>query len=474
MLGYPYLLSFIPQIIANPQFSQYYFSIEMSAKTNQFYKFAIQTSDGSRMSNVIEYQGLFLGQISNSDIPDNPLQQNRKEMFALIRYSATAQPDTLWRGEITNFDAGYNLEIFPHPESPGDYLVFTHPESNLSGSHCYWLQQYGISTEIPAAQTKLIGLKYIHYHTGRFIGVFHWLTTQRIHLGYPHRITIGEINISSRGKQGQLIRIPKQIGINVIHTTTLHDLNPIYVAKNRICSIIPPGPDYMVFQLNLAVQVRYNILTHELSATTEVIQFRQPDGTLLNGWDAYDMPPNPVYNCLYAAPITGTQDLLVQDTWVDTTLYIYKQSDKRFHMIATPSGWPVSSYVLVHFLTHNIAIITKSNFKTKEYWQSLAELDRENLTFNIIGSSDFKHSQSISVMPSGNILLNDRLYEAIGAASSNPERQPILATQAINKVATGLSNTTEDKHIPYQMCELIGKFVLLQSSHVQVATTLND
>lgn len=439
----------------------------MDTKPN-YYKFRIRTSDGTNLYNVIEYQGLFIGQIQN---PHSPHNQNRTKQFALIKYE-DAQTQTLWQGEITNFDPGYNLEIFQMPESLGDYLVFTHPISNMTGSHCYWLQQDGICTEIHAAQTKLIGLKYIYYHSGRFIGVFHWLTTQRIHIGHSHRITIGEISISAGEKPEQ--RTPKQIGINVIHTATLHDLAPIYSVRDRICGVIPASEDCIVFRLNLSVQVKYNILTHELTATTDVIEFLQPDGTLLNNWDAQDMPPNPVYNVLYAAPITGTSDFMVKDTWADK-LYIYKQSDKRFHMITHQNEFPMFSYVPIHFLTPNLAIITHHNSHTGEYWQSLAELDRENLTFIIIGSSDFRHSQSISVLPCGNILLNDCLFEPIQASrTSLADQPPTLAEQTITRVACALSSTTTTAPMAHPIAELIGKFVLSRSSHIRAVATLND
>ena len=438
----------------------------MQAKHN-YYKFSIRTSDGFYLSNVIEYQGLLFGKMQ---IPDYRAKQKRTEPFALIRYSHDeAQPETLWQGEITNFDPGYNLEIFPHPMSPGDFLVFSHPISNMAASHCYWLQKEGTSTEILAAQTVLVGLKYIHYYAGKFIGVFHKNTKQRIHIGNPHRISIGEINMSFHGKQGQLIQIGKQIGINIINTAIPHDLD-IYMAlfHNRICSVISPDKDYLVFQLNLSVQVKYNILTHELTATTDVIEFRQPDGTFLDEWEAYDIPPNPLFNCLYAVPITGTPDFLVEATWVNTKLYIYKQSDKRFHMIATPQSLPVSSSV--HFLTPKIAIITKNNSHTGEYWQSLASLDCENLTFTIIGESHFKHSQSISVMPSGTILLNDCLCEPIQTTT----RHPTHADKAITSVATAISNTAATTPIPYQICKQIAKFTVLKSSMCQTAATLSD
>jgi len=436
----------------------------MSSELN-YYKFSIRTNDGARMSNVIEYQGLFLGQIAN---PDGSQSQKRTRPFALIRYLPDdTQTQTLWRGEITNFNPGYNLEIFPHPESPGDYLIFTHPESNLASNHCYWLQQEGTSIEITAAQTDLTGLKYIHYHAGRFIGVFHWNPIQRIHLGRPHQITIIEITMSFRGKKGQLIRKGNQIGINGTRTASPHDLASFYTAKNRICSVIPPGEDYMVFQLNLSVQVKYNILTHELTATTDVIEFLQPDGTLLDEWDV-DMPPNPVYNVLQATLITGTQDFLVQDIWTHLAnkLYIYKQSDKRFHRIATPIGWPKYGAGHVHFLNPSRAILTYRDLYTCKYLHSLVELDTESLTLTIIGESKSEHSQSISVLPSGAILLNNCLFEPIRASP--------LAKDAIARVATAITSTTADKSIPYSVAELIGKFALLKSSSATAVATLND
>ena len=358
------------------------------------------------------------------------------------------------------------------PESLGDYLVFTHPISNMAGSHCYWLQQDGICTEIHAAQTKLIGLKYIYYHSGRFIGVFHWLTTQRIHIGHSHRITIGEISISAGEKPEQ--RTPKQIGINVIHTATLHDLAPIYSVRDRICGVIPASENCIVFRLNLSVQVKYNILTHELTATTDVIEFLQPDGTLLNNWDAQDMPPNPVYNVVYAAPITGTSDFMVKDTWADK-LYIYKQSDKRFHMITHQNEFPMFSYVSNYFLTPNLAIVTHYGYNTGEYSFSLEILDYETCTFKIITRSYFEHLQSISVLPCGNILLNNCLFESISQSRTNrTEHQATLAEKTITRVANALSSTTTTSSVAYPIAELIGKFALLRLSHVRAVATLND
>jgi hypothetical protein len=439
----------------------------MSAKLN-YYKFRIRTSDGTNLYNVIEYQGLFLGQIQN---PSNPHSQKLTQQFALIKYGDT-QTQTLWQGEITNFDPGYNLEIFQIPESLGDYLVFTHPISNMAGSHCYWLKQDGICTEIQAAQTKLIGLKYTYYHSGRFIGVFHWLTTQRIHIGHSHRITIGEINISVGEKQGQ--QTPKQIGINVIHTATLHDLASIYSVRDRICGVIPAGEDCIVFRLNLSVQVKYYILTHELTATTDVIEFLQPDGTLLNEWDAQDMPPNPVYNVLYAAPITGTLDFMVKDTWANK-LYIYKQSDKRFHMITHQNELPLFSYVSNYFLTPNLAIVTHYGYNTGEYCFSLEILDYKTNTFKIIARSYFEHLQSISVLSCGSILLNNCLFEPILTSPTNrADQPPTLAEKTINRVVNALSSTTDTASIAQPIAELIGKFILLRSSHVRAVATLTE
>jgi len=57
----------------------------MSSKNN-YYKFAIQTSDGMQLSNVIEYHGLILGKITNTVRQANPQRQKCTEMFALMRY----------------------------------------------------------------------------------------------------------------------------------------------------------------------------------------------------------------------------------------------------------------------------------------------------------------------------------------------------------------------------------------------------
>ncbi len=427
----------------------------MSAKHN-YYKIPIQTKDGLQLYDVLEYQGLFLGKNTNPDRPAIPHSQKNKQKFVLIKYSDDGQPRTLWQGEITNFEAGYNLEIFPHPESPGDYLVFTHPESNLASSHCYWLKNSDNScTEIMAAQTKLRGLKYIHYHIGKFIGIFHSQTTQRVHIGNSHRINIGGIVLSFRGSQNQLIQRGKQIDITVINIKRLADLDPIYHVCERFCSYNPPGEDYLVFQLNLSVQVKYNILTQETNVTNEVIEFRQPDETLLRDWDELDMPPNPVYNCLNSYVIPGTQDLFVYDTWTwgENNIYIYKDSDKRFHWVKAPNFRRIG-YNDVKFLTPNLAIITKYDTHRAEYAQFIVHLDTENLKLTIIRESPLVNCQTISGMANGSILLRDNLYEPITGKHPKP-----FADQHIAKVAGALTG------ISLGMGNLVGKWsVALKST----------
>jgi len=471
----------------------------MAAKHN-YYKFTIQTKDGAQLSNVIEYKGLILGKIPNTMRPDNPLRRNRKEMFALIRYSADSQPETLWQGEIANFEPGYNLEIFPHPESLRDYLIFTHPISNMAASHCYWLRvndnsgvkthygecvgtHYGECVEIVSAQIKLRGLKYIHYHNGKFIGVFHSRTTQRIHLGNPHDITIGRIIMSFRDAKKQLIQRGKKIDINIINIRHLDRLNPIYRVFNRICSHIPQGEDYMVFQLNLAVQVKYNILTQELSSTTEIIEFRQPDGSLLQGWDDMDMPQNPVYSFLHTFPINGTPDLLVYDgwTWGDNNVYIYRQSDKRFHRINDAPDYQQIGYNEIKFLTPNLATICKYNLYTGEYIHFLTEVDTDKLTFKIVGESSAINHQSIAVANTHgsarvSLIHRDSVFEQIRRTklhqSSSLQQQPSSRTDyEITKVADVVCARYV---IPYQIGMLIGKFALSMSSRSQTVCKLDD
>lgn len=440
----------------------------MSAKLN-YYKFSILTSDGSNLSNVIEYQGLFLGQILNQDSAQS---QKRTKPFALIKYSDDGRLQTLWRGEITNFDPGYNLEIFPHPESPGDYLVFTHPESNLASSHCYWLQQVGTSTEIKAAQTKLVGLKYIHYHAGKFIGVFHTNIKTRKHVESFHGVNICEIIISFRGAKKQLIQKGNQIDINIIDLK-LSYLNANLAFSNRFCSYISPEDDCLVFQINLSVQIKFNILTHETTESVKTIIFLQNDNTLLKNWDEYGFPHDPLLN-LRAYPITGTDDFSIIDTWADENIYIYKNSDKRFHLVFIPEQLKLNRYHAIRFLTSNLAIITNFITQNGEYNQILTVLDTEKLRLTIISDKMFGNCQSIGAIPNDGIFIQDSMYEPIRQPKRRPDQPATLAEQTIARVANAMSNSTTTTSLPYQIGELIGKFTLLRSSHVRAVATLDD
>jgi hypothetical protein len=445
----------------------------MSSKNN-YYKFAIQTSDGVQLSNVIEYHGLILGKITNTVRQANPQRQKCTEMFALMRYSDEAQPETLWQGEITNFDPGYNLEIFPHPESAGDYLVFTHPTSNKAHNHCYWLRTTDNSCiEIAAAQTKLNGLKYIHYHAGKFIGVFYAITNRRIHLAQRHAINVREISISFRGARNQLISNGKQINVDISDIRMI--LDHAWGVKMRICSYITPDQDSLVFQINVSEQVKYNILTQEYNRTVDDVDFLQADDTPLVNWDN-NMPHSPL-NQLRTYPIPDSPNFFVIDVWCENNIYIYKQSDKRFHLINTAPHWHLRLYNEIKFLTSKLAIIDKYNSRTCDYTYFLTELDTDKLTLKIIAESSVMHYQSIAIANTpiiGGIIYQDSVYEPThqNAHKSCQSGKSSHTIREIDRVANIIASVSD---IPHQLgCELIGKFTLLKSSHSYAVEKLDD
>ena len=144
-------------------------------------------------------------------------------------------------------------------------------------------------------------------------------------------------------------------------------------------------------------------------------------------------------------------------------------------MITHQNEFPMFSYVSNYFLTPNLAIVTHYGYNTGEYSFSLEILDYETCTFKIITRSYFEHLQSISVLPCGNILLNNCLFESISQSRTNrTEHQATLAEKTITRVANALSSTTTTSSVAYPIAELIGKFALLRLSHVRAVATLND
>jgi hypothetical protein len=429
-----------------------------NTRFSKFYKSTIITQDGDELYDILCYDDLILGKpMSERNKYPFPQKQpkTRKEQHVLMRYSADAEPQTLWQGEIINFEEGYNLEIFPHPTIQGDYLIFTHPESNMAASRCYWLtNQEEAPTkciEIIAAQTELFGLKYIHYHAGRFFGVFHQNNTTRIHIGKRHHIYVCEITIRAYGARRQIVFNGKQIPIVVESIRPRPDgqsqsNSPTVIS--RFCS--SKLDNLLVFKSGNGAEYHYNIDTCEISKVNEYnFIYLQPDGRELEGWDG-DIPPNPIYYLkIYTIP--ESNDLLIQDTLFDN-LYIHKALDNRFHHIDLSNFAGLSHRELiidVRFLNSKFVIISTSCGKI-----ILAQLDTENSTLTKMYMLTYSiHIDSVYVATTGAIIMNDAVYEPIVRTYHAP-----FADRCIARVSAELIGITPG------MANLVGKWVVALKS----------
>ena len=435
-------------------------------KPTYYYKSIISTKDGIKLYDTIIYNGFILGKREDAS-PSKPLkkQPNKKhtEQFVLMRYSVDAKPQILWQGEITNFARGYNLEIFPHPESVGDYLIFTHSASKKASSHCYWLTTQetapaeqtvpvGRCINITAAQSKLTGLKYIHYHAGKFVGVFHRDRFIRFRIGMSHYASIYEIKFSFRDTKNHLIFNGSQININKKYTGSS------ITSTSWICSRIPEGTDELVFW-ERNHEFRYNILTQEISRWDRELVCCQPNDTPLVKWDNPEIFGVDYDKVLitYIIP-DSTTDLLVRDSWGDR-IYIYKSADDRFHLVDAPHTHFVG-YNDIMFITPKFIVITKINTRTGKRTYFLTELDTEKLTLKIVCQlPDSAHSQSIGQhhLDASAIILRDHVYDPIYTQGHSTHVSP-FANRQISKFQHGLSAISQP------MSSLVAKFALKQQS----------
>jgi hypothetical protein len=435
--------------------------------SGNYFKSAICTQDGIELYDVLCYDDLILGKpISerNKYPPPQKQPKTRKEQHVLMQHSAGAVPQTLWQGEIINFEEGFNLEIFPHPAIPGDYLIFAHPGSNKSGSMCYWLTNQDAAPtkciEINSAKTDLVGLKYINSHEGRFVGVFKE-NPKQTYYNNRHHVLISEITIKSHGTRNQIIFNGKQIKFTLEHTQLLRDPEQqhpppgVYGVSqpcvvNRFCSY--KHDNLLIFKCCDGAEYNYNLDTRVISKVKQYhFNYLMPNGAELDGWEG-DIPHAPLeFIRIFAIP--NSNDLFIQEQ-LFYKMYLYKESENLFYPINYDG--PDFNEEIIGFVKFCSADILTICTDLHIY---IMELDKEQHKLSFISRlCNAEHINSVVVSDTSAVIMRDTVYEPIKMTSDTPLNPTPFADQHIKKVSNVLTGISPG------MANLVGKWSVARNT----------